>query len=105
MVKLQGILVWTEDNCLSYGKQPLPACIQEDLRIHWLIKIINLSIILKVRFIREYCIIFVDTFKQNKGIPEKIKSTKSTYNKTDYVESVEDTYGGFDEQNELGDDI
>ena len=44
MVKLEDILVHTDDEWLSSGKDPLPICIPETLQSHWLNKCYNIYI-------------------------------------------------------------
>ena len=42
MVKLEDVLVKTDDECFSSGTGPLPVCIWEMFRSHWLIKFLNI---------------------------------------------------------------
>ena len=106
MVKLEDILVCTDDEWLSSGQAPLPDYILENFQIHWQRKFPNLSLSPQKRYIRADYFIFAISFKPNKFILEKNQTLrKTTSNTTNNAYKVLETYKVFDELSELDKNI
>ena len=51
MVKIEDILVWTDDECLSSSQDPMPSHIWKNFQINWLRKFPIIYISPKGRYI------------------------------------------------------
>ena len=92
MVKLEDILVITDDECLSSGQENLPIYIWENLQMHWPKNFSNLYISTKGRDICEDFMIFSNYIKHNKGTLEtELKNKNNTSDITNYVEKSDET--------------
>ena len=66
MMKLEDLLLCTDDEWLSSGQETLPVCIWKSFQIHWVRKFLVISIIPKGRDICTDCFISSYLSKNNK---------------------------------------